>query len=733
MARKKGKALVRKVSRKRALSYDRMEPNRRGVTALSEINGKDAYSKRYRQARALLRNGGRMAKKERELYEKQLEKGRTPKQAAAFVRMQMAKNGASVTPRSAIRRPTSKSAKKRPKTRRVMRPNLRTASGEKLTKAEYIQQRIDANRTPAQAEQDYKLASGYYKKRDAGKFKKRKQRRYGKDDEYKALKARVGDKDRWTYFYKTKQGNTRKIPDHALMGYESAAEIRRIENQGSDKEQERLRRRRQKLLDRRIRESRKAEERALAGAAWFSPNPSTHESEVLTFEEWIDMKKRGSRKKKATPNRSTRATGGKQAFIRSQMAKGRSRSQAEATWKLTQARKGGSKSTSRRGRKKTSGRRKTTARRARIRNLKKACRKVSRMKANPGRHSMSGMKKNARGKKRSSKRTARRGKHTMPMKANRRRPRRKGMRANQVGSNYRQELMNSFKFGAIVTGGFLTHRVLTNLVDTYALSKVDALQTGAIADFRKSISGLLVAAVGIPLTVRVLPRNAGVAAAGMAASYLYELILAGLKKANQPALLNAVSNYANAPGYPQYSGYGAYYTFKPHQVFNGHSGLGEYYETQPTPGLEQAAAGYGAMDPMMLTQAAAGYGQSEPMMLTQAAAGMQQMAANQVGEYYAYDGMQGIGEYETVETNLAGFAGSMDDGVMPNLQSADQALDVSEAAAGLGEMHLSQAAAGFGDVPLQSTVSPTIRALDIPDHPGGSRAGLFQGGDGIFG
>jgi hypothetical protein len=124
----------------------------------------------------------------------------------------------------------------------------------------------------------------------------------------------------------------------------------------------------------------------------------------------------------------------------------------------------------------------------------------------------------------------------------------------------------------------------------------------------------------------------------------------------------------------------------------------------------------------MLTQAAAGYGGH-----------LQQMYANPpLGEYYAY-GAEAIGEYESV--NGMGNAELTDDGIYPNLSSAEQSLNVAEAAAGIGAEGpmLTQAAAGFGDLPLEQTVEPMIRSLDIPDEPGGSRAGILQGGDGIFG
>jgi hypothetical protein len=214
-----------------------------------------------------------------------------------------------------------------------------------------------------------------------------------------------------------------------------------------------------------------------------------------------------------------------------------------------------------------------------------------------------------------------------------------------------------------------------------------------------------------------------VAAAGMAASLLYEVILTGLKKAKQPMLLEAVSAYPDAQGYPQYSGMGmgSYYTYDTHQVYGGQGGMGSYYETQYVPGLEQAAAGMGQD---VLMQAAAGMGAPQ----------LTQMYANPMGEYYA-TGAEGIGEYESYAAESGGGGGYIDDGIMPNTHSAEQMLDAAEAMYGVGNYDnmLSQAAAGFGDLPLEQIVTPQIRAMDIPDEPGGSRAGILQGNDGIFG
>jgi hypothetical protein len=243
-----------------------------------------------------------------------------------------------------------------------------------------------------------------------------------------------------------------------------------------------------------------------------------------------------------------------------------------------------------------------------------------------------------------------------------------------------------------------------------------------------------------------MPKEAAAAGAGIAAGFIHGAIVSALVAAKQekavPYLVvpveDGLSAYPNAEG----KAYGSYYEFSPHEVFPA-SGMGEYYEL-PQAGMgeyyeqlgahpmdldqvTQAAAGYGAgahpMDLDQVTQAAAGYGASP--MLTQAAAGyggnakLTQAAAG-TGEYVSY-GASGVGDYEEVATRP--MAMTVDEGVYPNLNSAEQALSVAEAAAGVGSM----------DVPLQSTVDPMVMADPIADEPRGSRAGLFAGGDGIFG
>jgi hypothetical protein len=646
------------------------------------------------------------------------------------------------------RRPAKRSAAKRKPARRPYKSNLRRGPYKATqTKAEFIREQIDKGRTNKQADATWTML----RKKQGYATTKKKQRTYGKG-RYKALKARAGGKSKYTYLYRTKKSNVRHLPDHALLGYKSSAEMRKVYKTGTEKQRASLSGRLQKLQDRRVRASSKASERALKGKSWFSPNPG----EVLSFEEWKMKKnrKKSTRKKKAAPRT-------KAAFVRSQMAQGRTRPQAEASWRMvTGAKKKAKKKTTKKRTVRRAATKRTAARKPRKAAKRKSTKRKTRKKvgfakmtkaqrckvARRGGRAAARKKYGPKGRKRAARkpcgpkrrmRANKRGSYAANRKkysyksyaSNKRRgTKRKSYRRNASGAQFKLELRNAFKYGLIVTGGVIGHRVATFLLDKYGLSKIDALVTGKGAEYRKLISGAIAAAIMVPVVVRLTPKHAGVAAAGVAASFLHQLIVTGLQKLapQQPMLAEAIGNYANAPGYAQYSGMGAYYEFSPHQVY---SGYGEFYETVPTPGLEQAAAGMGfGATGQMLTQAAAGYGQLPHL---------QQMYANSMGEYYA-TGLEGIGEYEAAPDASVGTPAYTDDGIHPNLNSAEQMLDVAEAAAGVGGLGasgemLTQAAAGFGGLPLQSTVNPMISAMNIPDVPGGSRAGILAGGDGIFG
>jgi hypothetical protein len=273
------------------------------------------------------------------------------------------------------------------------------------------------------------------------------------------------------------------------------------------------------------------------------------------------------------------------------------------------------------------------------------------------------------------------------------------------------ELKNALQIGAVATVGFVAHRALSKVISQYALGKIETFQTGELAKHRYTIASVAAALLEIPLITKLVPGTKAKVlmplVAGVSTSLLHSVVVKLAGMLDQPAVVGYLSNYPNAPG----RAYGSYYTFKPHQTFKGR--MGEYYQTRGLGQLRQAAAGMG-----QIRQAAAGMGQ-----LRQAAAGMGQprmtQAAAGTGEYIAY-GANGVGEYEQVPTGQV--PTMVNEGIYPTLNHAERALSVAEAAAGVGS----------NNVPLQSTVNPMMTADPITDLPGGSRAGVFEGGDGIF-
>lgn len=730
---KKAKGLTRPISRKQARSYDRVRPNpgnrpRLGVTHLAEINGPGAYEARYRATRDLLKNA-----EAPELYtakQRAAMKKMSPARKAAFKRMldrapaienvrrrkkraspnRRRKRRATPNRRGFVSVPAQITSKPEPKARRTKARRKKAARKRKLTKAE---RRAIALRNLRKA----------HRKRGTRMKRGRQTRSYGKG-KYRALRARYGPRSRWTYKSATKKGRVRDIPDFALLGFKSAAAMRKVYAKGSEKQRAALSRKTQRLYERRERDAEKAATRIRAGRGLFTPNAD----DALSYEEWEEMRP-NARRKKSTKKRRKKLTKAQRATIsRRNLKKARA---ARRRGKGTAKRK--SKRTRTRATRRRGGRKLTRKQRRAI-----AMRNLAKAHAKRGR----GGKRKVRRKRRKARRVT--GKKLVVYVSNRRRTRRRRSYKRNQGAyhvnrgystnrrrvrrrkSYRRnqgfmmELTSALKLGALVTAGFASHRALTHVIDMYGLSKIEALNTGAIAPYRGILSGLIGAGLGIGITMLLPLRDAKApVAAGMAASFIHGALVTALGAAGASEAASYLSAYPDASG----RAYGSYYTFKPHQVY---AGMGSYYEIpQPYSGfgqpmLSQAAAGYGASP--MLTQAAAGYGNP---MLTQAAAGygagpMVTQAAAGTGEYVAW-GVQGVGEYDEMPVTTMPFA--TDEGVYPNLHSAEQALSVAEASAGVGSP----------EIPLQSTVNPTMIADPIGDIPGGSRAGVFQGGDGIFG
>ena len=289
--------------------------------------------------------------------------------------------------------------------------------------------------------------------------------------------------------------------------------------------------------------------------------------------------------------------------------------------------------------------------------------------------------------------------------SNRRHARRNGI-ASYISNIGVSEIMDVVKQGAIIGGGLIAHKVLTNLVS----SNIDMLKG---MKFGKSVTGVAVAAVGIPAATMLVKGSVGKdLAVGMGAALVHTVLVDVLSNFGQSSIASMLGDYTEASAALPAAGYGAYYEFSPGEQY---SGMGAYYEFSPGEQysgmgeyIEQGASGFGDY-----AQAAAGFGSP---MLAQAAAG--------VGEYVV-QGAEGIGEYEEVVPEYTAPAVTRE-GISPSLGSAEAALSIAEAAAGVG---------GFGnmDANLQQIVYPKGQSLDIKDDPGGSRSGLFFGGNGVFG
>jgi len=710
---------------------------------LAELNGPGAYDEyhaRYEATRRFLNNNAEADQVAYTAKQRAAMKKMSPAQRRAFKNM-LARSPAVPNRRRRTRRatpnrvvsgaswhkvqPSEKPAapkKAAPKKRAAPKKKRAAKKKRKLTKAERkaISMR---NLRKAWKAKGVKVKRG----RQTRTYGQRKSKTGRKTGGYKALRARYGPRSRWTYKYATKKGKIRDIPDHALLGYPSAAAMRQVYKTGSERERAALSRKLQRLSERRERDAEKAATRIRSGRGMFTPN----KADVLSYEEWEEMRPNARRRKKTTRKR------------RKTTSRGKPRYGTKAYYRWI-GKKGGKtatkkkrKTTTRRKRRSTAKRRSGTKRVVRYaRNMPKrdskgrfvkSGRKGAKRKSTKKRRSyasVSGTKwtAKARGHKsmsislRPNRRRRRMRRNQGSYYVNqRRRARRRTYRRNQ---GFMAELTGALKLGALVTAGFATHRALTHVLDTHALGKIEALQKPEVAKYRPIISGFLTAALGIGgvmATAKAGSKWQAPVAAGMAASFIHGAIVTALNAADATEAAAYLSNYPNAEGSMYGHSIGSYYSFSPHQVY---SGYGSYYEIpQPMSGfgqLTQAAAGYG-----QLTQAAAGMGNP---MLTQAAAGMGQIrqAAAGTGEYVAY-GVQGIGEYD--EMPVSGMASYTDEGIHPNLHSAEQALSVAEAAAGVGS----------AEIPLQSTVNPTMIADPISDLPGGSRAGVFQGGDGIFG
>lgn len=261
---------------------------------------------------------------------------------------------------------------------------------------------------------------------------------------------------------------------------------------------------------------------------------------------------------------------------------------------------------------------------------------------------------------------------------------RNGIRRQFRKNAFLANLKAVFLTGLFVTTGFLVHRIATNLLVDKALATT-LPDNKAFQDWKKPLVGAGVLLVAVPVLGKVAPKRAIEIGAGMVASFLQTLIVTALKLPENPNtdLLSAVSGYSNSRAYSLQG---------TRRRRRGVRGL-EKHATSimpryvPLSGYEQAAAGY-EQAAAGYEQAAAGFGAGMGEYFTANRGGVGEYYTA-TGEYFAPQGIKGVGGYEPAgQLAMQATAGTntvIRDGIRPD-GDLDRALDVAEAAAGLGEI-----------------------------------------------
>jgi len=724
------KGLTRRITRKQALSYERTSPNGIGVTSIASVNG------RRKGPPAAVRRVLKGCGKQLKAAWKEVKKGKkaAPKRARRNPEATMA------TPNYVRRYGATKAILRGHRAR----PNPMDFGGfegfaglpeevkrrEKAEKrAEQAERRADrAEERALQLGKETKMAKPKKrksaakkpaKKRASGKTTKRASRRHAgaarSFGKFKPLSVKIGGKSRTTYLHKSKGGGVRHIPIYALHGFKSQAAFKKAQMEGDDKTREKINRRGQAIQ--RLRDRAKA--RIEKEGDIFTPNTT-----VIPYSEWsrnMTPNKRKSAKKAAKKKTSARKARRSPAQIKA-AKRNIKKAQAAAKKGRKAGKKRGARKSAKKAGKRTAAQRSASARKAARTRKRHAAAKSSKRKApkrKKGAHKAAKRgkrtaaqrsasarkaartrKRNLAAGKRPSKRkggkkryhrnagavaTPNRRRHHRRYAENRRRYRRNG---------YMDQLKSGLKVGAVIVGSFLAHKVLSNLLVNQGLNRVAYFNDPKVAPYKGLLAGVIVAAIGIPLAAKFSSKEDTInqIAGGMAASLLHTAILtaAGHFAMGKDALpyLSGTGEYIATQGYGEYIATQGYGGFGAYQQYGG-------APQQYNGPFQQAAAGYGAMMQAAagpFQQAAAGYG------LSQAAAG--------TGEYIA-SGAQGYGEY--IATQGFGDSAYTYDGIPGgDLSAAEHALNVAEAAAGLG----------FGDDTMSGTTDVGVSSMVNPLYPG---------------
>lgn len=682
------KGYVQPITRKQALSYERVIPNGIGVTTLAAVNGRgaaararanaaakadDSYRSRYAATKAALHgyarnegaevgvsaSGGTKPNRgvDMEFHDNPRKRGAAFKRTAQYKAMQ-----AGLKAYLAGKGKKGKKAKKAAKKRRK-------AAGPKF----------DA-----------------WKSIKVGHGKKAKR--------VPLLKAKVGRKSFRTYLIPGKGGRVRHVPEWMYFGFGSQAEYANLHKKAEAGDEKALKRynatrkRVERLSARRDRAAAAAAKRIALHGDMFTPN-------AMTYEEWsksMTPNKRKKAGKKASKKSSRRGKGKRQlrgaAFKRTKQYKAMQAGLARYLAGKGKKRKGGKKKAAKRTAAKSTVRRSA------------AKRKVSRRKG------------------------GRRELLSIHFRANKRHHRRHYHR--NAGMQSIKELLIS---GLAVTAGFAAHRALRHVLDEKGLAKIDALNTEKVVGYRTMIASAATVLVGVGALQFVKGKQSAMAQkaltevqGGMIASVVLDLLTQTLAKydstKNAVPYLSGFGEYVPMSGFGEYvpmSGLGSYYTM---------SGMGEFVGSQ-------AAAGFGAMaqaqNRLRLTQAASGFG----AITGQAAAGVPLSQYFEPGREhrltqvvpisgFGSDGlMPNLSAAERALTVAEAAAGFGADGHGPDVTSTQSIVDAWQVDQDITDPD-SAASRNYGS--LSPFVSETLQDIsDISDYAEeqGLRTGVLAGGN----
>ena len=492
------------------------------------------------------------------------------------------------------------------------------------------------------------LASQYRTVTKTKKTKHKVRYRFGGYTRAKIKNYRTGRKQ-YSYLYRDqKTKRLRRIPISAILS-------------GLNPEQA------EKLKSEIIAGRRKAAEQIIQRGGVFVANKSKRRKSKGKSKRKSKAKRKGRattpRKRAAMVGRLVRGGKSKKAARASALKRYPLLKREKAAKKGGKRRKGASKRKSRKskGKRRAGAKRKSTKR--------KGKRRAGAKRLTRGKYYVA----NRRGKGRARAKARRRG-----------RARRRRMTANQMGALFKKVM----KTGLLITGGFLTHRLLTSLVCDHLLPAVMPAGNGGATEppvegfdfetFKRPLVGLAVLGVGVPLAGVAAKGVALELGAGMVASWAQSLVVSVLQAVDQPAVAGSLAGYGNSLAY---------------QLRGRRSmrGVGQYRRGMRGRNLSSVMPRYAQVSGMrgmgQYRQAAAGLG-----TYRQAAAGAggfgEYFVPNAVGEYFVpLNQLQGVGQYEPAGPLAmqasAGVGQTIDDGIRPD-SNLDKLLDLAEAAAGAG-------------------------------------------------